>query len=199
MFPRTIQTRLVLSGCLAAAFALAGCGASMQRVDPSQDDDLGGTFIDSSDVIQVSDRAAADVAKVLLASPRNDVVVAFPTIKNESVQPFNTAILSDRIRDQVFHDAAPRVKFVAREHLDEIMKEREGKRSGVFSGEERKQLLGATYHLTGRIKSLSKEYEGDRADYFQLSFVLVDAEDSSMVWSNSYEFKKIGDSGVIYQ
>ena len=188
---------LVASAGLSAAACKSG--ASMTRLDPSKDDTLGGTLIDSSDVTEISNRAADDLSGVLLKSPRNDVVVAFPVIKNESIQPINTALLSDRIRDRVFHAAAPRVKFVAREQLDEVMKEREGKRSGVFTGEERKQLLGANFLLTGRIKSLSKKYEGDRADYFQLSFQLVDAEDGSMVWSNSYEFKKQGESGVIYQ
>ena len=60
-------------------------------------------------------------------------------------------------------------------------------------------ILGADYLLTGRINSLSKRYEGDRADYFQLGFTLIDAEDATIVWSNQYEFKKVGDAGVIYQ
>lgn len=196
-----MASKLVYAAFLALApLAATACtGRSMQRVDPTQDDDLGGTLIDSADVIASTDRAAAEISKVLLASPRNDLVIAFPPMKNESRQPFNTALLSERIRDVVRRDCAPRVKFLAREHLDEIEKEREGKRSGVYSGDERKQLLGANFHLTGRIKSLSKQSSGDRADYFQMSFVLVDSEDSSIVWSNSYEFKKVGDAGVIYQ
>ena len=194
------KTLATLGALAALALTTTACaGKTMRRLDPSKDDNLGGTLIDSADVMATTDMAAAELSKVLLASPRNDVVVAFSPIKNESVQPINTALLSDRIRDRVFHAAAPRVKFVAREQLDEVMKEREGKRTGVFSGQERKQLLGANYLLTGRIKSLSKRSEGDRADYFQLSFQLVDAEDSSMVWSNSWEFKKQGDAGVIYQ
>ncbi|MCE9637469.1 MAG: penicillin-binding protein activator LpoB [Planctomycetes bacterium] len=192
---------LALLGALAALTATTtGCaGKTMRRLDPSKDDNLGGTLIDSADVMATSDMAAAEISKQLLASPRSDIVVAFSPVKNESVQPINTALLSDRIRDRVFAATAPRVKFLAREQLDEIMKEREGKRTGVFSGAGSKQLLGATHLLTGRIKSLSKKSEGDRADYFQLSFQLVDAEDSQIVWSNSWEFKKQGDSGVIYQ
>jgi hypothetical protein len=200
MIPNTVTRALLAAVLAASALPAAGCaGADMKRVDPRMDDTVGGTFIDSSDVIDITDRASADLVRILLASPRNDLVVHFPTIKNESIQPFNTALLSDRIRDRVLAGTAPRVKFLAREQMDEIMKEREGKRTGVFSGEERKQLLGANFLLTGRIKSLSKKYEGERADYFQLSFQLVDAEDSSIVWANSYEFKKQGDDGVLYQ
>lgn len=193
--------RLAAAGlALTLALASAACsGASMRRLDPAKDDDVGGTMIDSLDVIVTSDQAAAEISKQLLASPRNDLVVHFPTIKNESRQQINTALLSDRIRDRVFAQTAPRVKFLAREQLDEIEKERQGKREGVFSGDERKQLLGANYLLTGRIKSLSKTYEEETADYFQLSFQLVDAEDSQIVWANSWEFKKQGDAGVIYQ
>lgn len=200
MFPKSVTRTFLVLAVAAAAAGASGCaGHSMRRVDPSKDDTLGGTGIDSADIVQITDRASAELAQQLLASPRNDIVVHFPTIKNESRQPLNTALLSDRIRERVFTACAPRVKFLVREQLDEIEKEREGKRAGVFSGSERKQLLGANYLLTGRIKGMSKRADGDQADYFQLSFQLVDAESSEMVWTKGYEFKKVGDSGVIYQ
>jgi penicillin-binding protein activator len=189
----------VVAVAVAAALAGGCAGKRMQRLDPRADDNLGGTMIDSADIIATTDRAAAEISKQLLVSPRNDLVVYFPSMKNESVQPINTALLSNRVRDIVLRDTAPRVRFVAREHMDEVMKEREGKRSGAVSGEERKALLGATHHLTGRILSSSKRSEGDRADYFQMNFVLVDAESSELLWSQSYEFKKAGEAGVIYQ
>ena len=190
---------LALAGCL-ALFALGACsGASMERVDPRGDDDVGGTLIDSADVIAATEAATEDLAKVLLASSRSDLVVAFSTIKNESIQPFNTALLTDRMRNTLVRRTSPRVKYLAREQIDEILREREGKRTGVYAGKEQKALLGADFLLTGRINSLSKRYEGDRADYFQLNFQLVDSEDSTIVWTDSYEFKKVGDAGVIYQ
>jgi len=71
---------------LAAILSLIGLtacsGASMERVDPSADDDVGGTLIDSPDVIAASEKAATELAKVLLASSRNDIVVAVETMKN---------------------------------------------------------------------------------------------------------------------
>jgi PBP1b-binding outer membrane lipoprotein LpoB len=182
-----------------AAFA-AGCGGfSMERVNPSADDDVGGTGIDSADVIAATDRAARDLFPALLKSTQNDLVVAPATIKNESIQPFNVGMLTDRMIDHLVRDCGPRVRFLAREHLDEVEREREGKRSGVYSPTEQKALLGAHYLLTGRISSLSKRAEGDRADYFLMSFRLVDAESSAIVWTNQYEFKKVGDAGVQYQ
>ncbi|MCG3134537.1 MAG: hypothetical protein HMLKMBBP_01851 [Planctomycetes bacterium] len=192
----------VLFLALAAAAALApGCaGASSRRVDPRADDDLGGTMIDSSDVIAVTDRAAADLSQYLLASQRNDLVVAVATIRNESVQPINTALLTDRMRDQLVQTTSPRVRYRATEHLDDVLKERDGKRTGALSSSgAKKNVVGADALLSGRISSLSKKYEGDRADYFQLGFQLVDAEDGTILFSRQYEFKKIGDSGVIYQ
>ena len=183
-----------------AALVGAGCaGHSMKRVNPSADDDIGGTGIDSADVIAATDRATADLAPALLASTQNNLVVAPSTIKNESSQPFNTGMLTDRMIDDLVKRCGPRVRFLAREHIDEVVKEREAKRTGVYSPTEQKALLGATYLLTGRITSLSKRADGDRADYFVMSFRLVDAEDSHIVWTNQYEFKKVGDAGVIYQ
>ncbi len=199
--PTTKITRSLAALALLGAATLAtGCaGASMQRVDPRADDDVGGTLIDSADVIAATDSAAEDLAGVLLAYEANQLVVAATTIKNESIQPFNTALLTDRMRNSLVRRTSPRVKYLAREHIDEVLRERQGKREGVYAGGAMRKLLGADYLLTGRINSLSKRYEGDRADYFQLNFVLVDAEDSTIVWSDSYEFKKVGDAGVIYQ
>ena len=191
---------LGLAAVLAAAVALAGCtGTSSHRVDPRMDDGLGGTMIDSADVIAASESAVEDLAPQLLASPKNDVVVAVATIKNESIQPFNTALLTDRMRNSLVRRTSPRVRYLAREHIDDVMREREGKRTGAFAGGVSKALLGADYLIVGRINSLSKRSSGDRADYFQLNFQLIDAESSAIVWSDGYEFKKVGDAGVIYQ
>ena len=199
---RTQQRKsgVLVALALVSALGATGCaGASMERVDPSKDDDLGGTLIDSADVIAATDRAVDDLAQVLLASSRNDLVVAPATIKNESIQPINTAVFTDRMINKLVRRTSPRVKYLAREHLDEVLREREGKRTGVYSDTERKALLGADHLLTGRFTSVSKRFEGDRADYFLLTFTLVDAEDSTIIWTVQYEFKKVGDAGVIYQ
>ena len=156
-------------------------------------------MIDSADVTGIADRAAADLAAELMKSPRNDMIVSYGSIKNESIQPFNTANFTDRMIDLLVHATAPRVKYRATEHLDDVIKERDAKRTGVFASTEKKNIVGANFLLSGRIVSLSKKYEGDRADYFQISFRLVDAEDGTIAWTNHYDFKKQGDSGVIYQ
>jgi PBP1b-binding outer membrane lipoprotein LpoB len=195
----TLKFTAVLALSL-AAFAAAGCaGHSMKRVNPSADDDVGGTGIDSADVIAATDKAAAELGPALLQMSQSDVVVAPSTIKNESIQPFNTGMLTDRMVDDLVRRCGARVRFLAREHIDEVVKERDAKRQGVYSPTEQKALLGANYLLTGRITSLSKRADGDRADYFVLSFRLVDAESGVISWSNQYEFKKVGDAGVIYQ
>ena len=195
------MTTAKLTAVLALAFAAAsaGCGHSMQRVNPAADDDVGGTLIDSADVIAATDKASSELADALLQAKENNIIVAPASIKNESVQPFNTGILHDRMMDTLVRKCGARVTFLAREHVDEVLKEREGKRAGVYSPTEQKAVLGAHYLITGRITSLSKRADGDRADYFVLAFRLVDAEDSHIAWTNNYEFKKTGDSGVIYQ
>lgn len=198
---RNMLTRAFgLASLVLAGAAAAGCtGASMRRVDPNVDDDLGGTMIDSADITTITDRAAADLATKLLQSPRNDLIVSYAPMKNESVQPMNTALITDRLIDSLVNSTSPRVKYRATEHLDEVIKEREAKRTGVYSSTEKKDIVGVNFLLTGRIVSLSKKYEGDRADYFQIQLRLVDAESGVVEWSNRYEFKKQGDSGVIYQ
>jgi hypothetical protein len=196
MTPKSLTAVLVLS---AAVATVAGCGHSMERVNPASDDDVGGTLIDSADMIAATDKAAADLADALLKAKEGDIIVAPARIKNESVQPLNTGMIDDRMLDQLVRKCGARVRFLSRADVDEVIKEREGKREGVYAPTEQKALLGAHYLMTGRITSLSKRADGDRADYFVLAFKLVDAEDSHLAWTNNYEFKKVGDAGVIYQ
>jgi hypothetical protein len=193
---------ILLLGAVAMTAGACASGPhrpTMRRVDPRADDDLGGTLIDSADVIAITDRAAHSLSQTLLQMPRNDIVISYAPIKNESIQPFNTAMLTDRMRDAVARETGARVRFRATEQLDEIRKERDAKRAGEYSGGSRGPIAGADYLLTGRITSLSKRYEGDRADYFLLAFELVDAESGLGAWSNRYEFKKEGGAGVIYR
>ena len=196
---RETLPRILLTLALVAPLLAACAGHSSHRVDPSEDDELGGTLIDSADVIASTDRAAAALAQSLLAMTNASIVVAPATIKNESLQPFNTALLTDRLVDRLVGTTSPRVRFLAREQLDAVLREREAKRDGVYSKTEEKALLGADFLLTGRIVSLSKRADGDRADYFQMSFRLIDAESSEIVWADQYSFKKVGDAGVIYK
>lgn len=199
--PSRKLTTVLTAGLAACLLLAAGCssGASMKRVDPKADDDVGGTGIDSADLIAATDQAAVQLKGVLLSFPGDNLIIAPSTIKNESSQPFNTALITDRLVDKLVSATAPRVSFLAREHLDEVMKEREAKRKGVYAPTEEKALPGAHYLLTGRINSLGKRYKGERADYFQLNLRLVDAEDSRIVWTKGFEFKKSGTAGVIYQ
>src|SRR5262245_13669519 len=117
-----------------AAMAAARCGHSMARVNPTADDDVGGTLIDSAGVIAATDRAAAELGDSLLQSKEGNLTVAPASIKNESVQPFNTGMLHDRLINDLVRKCGARVTFLAREHVDEVLKEREGKRSGVYAG-----------------------------------------------------------------
>ena len=80
-----------------------------------------------------------------------------------------------------------------------FLRERGIKRSGMVSSSKDAQLLGVDFFLTGDISGISKAGGGRASDYMLLSFQLIDAETSEIIWEDSYEVKKTGEMGVVYQ
>ena len=186
---------------LAALFLpLVGCGPLSKRVDPDADDELGGTGIDSGDVRAIADKMVGRI----LSTPEIVRASTPPTIVLESIDNgtrfvIDTDILLFRLRGELLEKANGRVRFLARENLDAIEKERAAKREGVFTASSEKALKGADFFLTGTLKSISKARDGDRSDYILYDFTLVDAEDSTIVWAGQHEVKKVGKRGTTYR
>lgn len=186
---------------LAALFLpLVGCGPLSKRVDPDADDSLGGTGIDSADVRAIADKMSGRI----LTTPQIARATSPPTIMLDPVRNgtrfvIDTDILTIRLRGALGEHASGRVKFLARERLDSVQKERSAKRDGVFTASSEKQLLGADFILTGELLSISKARDSQRSDYILYTFQLIDAEDSSIVWEGQHEVKKVGKRGTTYR
>lgn len=186
------------------ALALAGCAtpdtSHTRTILPDQDDNIGGTGIESTDVRTV----ARTMAAALLEMPQISQAAQAPTIallpvKNSTRFVFNKDILTKKIRIELNEQARGKIRFLARERLDEVIDERNAKRDKFFEGKTGGSLLGADYYLTGELMGLSKAHEGDRSDYIIMSFQLIDTETTEILWENDYEVKRVGEAGVVYQ
>ena len=199
--PSSTARRWTTFALLGALFLpLIGCGPLSKRVDPDADDSLGGTGIDSADVRAIADKMAGRI----LTTPQISRATSAPTIALDPVRNgtrfvIDTDILLVRLRGELNQHASGRVKFLARERLPSIQKERSAKRDGVFSASSEKQLLGADFLLTGELLSISKARDSKRSDYILYSFQLIDAEDSTIVWEGQHEVKKVGKRGTTYR
>jgi penicillin-binding protein activator len=186
------------------ALAIAGCAgpdkSHTRTIMPDQDDGIGGTGVESTDVRTASRTMAAALLELPeIAKAAQPPTVALLPVKNSTRFVFNKDILTRKIRIELNEQARGKIRFLARERLDEVMDERAAKRDKFFEGKAGGSLLGADYYLTGELMGLSKATQGDRSDYIIMSFQLIDTETSEILWESDYEVKRVGEAGVVYQ
>ena len=184
---------------------LAGCTtletSYTKTIQPDQDDGLGGTGIESTDIRTVSRKMAASILEVPQISRAQGAApkVALLPVKNSTRFIINKDIFTKKIRIELNQNAMGKVTFLARDRMDDILKERQSKREGLVGASKQEDLKGVDFYLTGELMGLSKANNGDRSDYISMSFQLIDAETSEVIWENEYEVKRVGETGVVYQ
>jgi len=206
-----MKAKLLVSVMLCESVLLIGCATPPSRAVTYQDVKsagvVAGVGIESQDIVGVTDRMIRDI----LANPTLTQRATAPRVvmdgeyfRNESAQPINKSLMTDRLRINLQRAAQGRMVFVSRESAGMVSKERELKRDGMTdsgtTGLTRAQA-GVDYRLTGRINSLDTRSKASGAveRYTQISFELIDMESSISVWSDIYEFKKGGLDDAIYR
>lgn len=167
---------------------------------PDNDDNLGGTGIESTDILTVSRKMALsilEVPEIMRASgtPR----IALLPVKNNTRFIINKDIFTQKIRIELNKNVSGKVRFLARDRMDDILKERQAKRNDLVTASKEGDLAGVDFYLTGELTGLSKAANSNRSDYTLMSFQLIDAETSDIIWEDSYEIKRVGEAGVAYQ
>lgn len=209
----SMQAALVL----AASMMIAGCATAPQNaagiapatVDPAKGGPIRGVGIEGHDIISMSDEMMRDmIASGRLTqtqqgkSPR--VIIDAQYFANDSTQPINRNIITDRLRVSLNRAAAGRMAFVGRQYAQAVEVERQLKRSGttdVGTTGMTKATMGADYRLGGRINSLDQKSSrtGLVSRYTQITFEMFDMESSEIVWSGIYEFERVAADDVIYR
>ncbi|MFA4992844.1 MAG: penicillin-binding protein activator LpoB [Candidatus Omnitrophota bacterium] len=186
---------LFLSGCTTVETSYT------RTIQPDQDDELGGTGIESTDIRTVSRKMAASILEVpqILRVQGASPKVALLPVKNSTRFIINKDIFTKKIRIELNQNAMGKITFLARDRIDDILKERQSKRDGLVGASKQEDLKGVDFYLTGELMGLSKAINGDRSDYISMSFQLIDAETSEVIWENEYEVKRVGQTGVVYQ
>ncbi len=187
--------------------SLAACSSPTQRVDPDQDDALGGTGIDSGDIRATADKIARSILAMDRLYTRGTPYVVVQDPKNETRFQINDSMIVDRIMTLLIQNSGGRVQFVDRENWEVIQRERALKRSGAVSVPTDAQgqpnlaaaPLGSDYFLLSTLKSLSKTNGDAESDYIVATFRLTDAETGAILWQDDNEWKKVGERGVLYR
>ncbi|NOT20963.1 MAG: penicillin-binding protein activator LpoB [Sideroxydans sp.] len=196
---------------IAMSLLLAACSAPASKPVTYQDVNstgvVSGVGVESQDITSVTDVMVRDILatpEVVKRDKAARVILDEAHFQNESSQRINKNLLVDRLRINLQRAAKGKLQFVSRESAGMVAEERELKRQGMTDTGTiglTKAQAGADYRLIGRINSLDSRSASTGAveRYTQITFELIDLENSLSIWSNIYEFKKGGQDDAIYR
>lgn len=209
-FP-TVEPGLGVSLIAAAALA-AGCASSGVKnpsgvpVTEMKADERGfvaGTGVESQDLVAVTEKMARSILAVSeIASASSPPNVVLSPVLNETRFPINKDVFLTRVRALLNTQARNKVRFLAREQMEALERERQMKLAGQVTAASDPSVVefkGADYFLTGKLSGLSTRTKAGTSDYILYSFQLVDARTSAIVWEDFAEIKKQGLEDAAYR
>ncbi len=202
---RTMKTKglfalLVVALVLTALGCASNKGVAPRRVDPGQASLGEGTGIGSQDLGEVTDKMARSILSTPeIANAPTPPVIALLPVTNDTRFAINKDLFNKRIKALLNTQCQGKVKFIARDRIEAVERERELKREGQVTSGAEGDLAGADYFLTGELTGLSQAASTGRSDYVLYTFRLIDAETSIEVWENFSEIKKEGLEDAAYR
>lgn len=198
----TFAVAAVLTGCVTHGVRNPS-GVPVTEMRPDERGFVAGTGVESQDLVAVTDKMARSILNIPEIQRAQGVprVVLHPVI-NETRFPINKDIFLTRIRTQLNSQAMGRVRFLARENMAVLERERDLKQSGAVTSSSDPNVVefkGADFFLTGKLQGMSTRTSQGTSDYILYSFQLIDARTSDIVWEDSAEIKKQGLEDAVYR
>lgn len=207
---------LVVGACAAAAMmvpvdasAQGRKGTQAMELDPGSRGAVSGIGIESRDIDAMADLVVRDVLTrpdILGTGAPPRIVVDSEKFFNNSAQRIDRDMITSALRASLSRAAAGRLRFVSRESMDIVMRERELKRSGTADVGTRgltRAVSGLDYQLIGRMTSLDSRDMGKSGltqRRTQVIFELVDMETGDLPWtSEPYVILRAAGIGVQYR
>jgi len=200
-----------LTSVAAPALFLAGCATGVESpsgipVTEMKADERGfvaGTGVESQDLVVVTDKMARGVLGIPeIANAKQTPRIVLEPVVNETRFPISKDIFLTRIRTQLNEKALGRVRFLDREMMKTLERERDLKRTGQVTASADPSVVefrGADYFLTGKLQGLTTKTSQGTSDYILYSFRLTDARTSEIIWESSSEIKKQGLEDAAYR
>lgn len=208
---RIVLRSLAIAAATAAAALIAGCASGVQnpsgvpvtRLNADEQGFVAGTGVESQDLVAVTDK----MARSILAIPEIQKAQSLPRVvllpvENQTRFAFNKDIFLDRIRVQLNSKAQGKVRFLARDRMEALEKEREMKRAGQLTSSSDpvvQEFKGADFFLTGKLSGMTTKARAGTSDYILYTFQLIDPRTSDIIWEDSAEIKKQGTEDAAYR
>jgi penicillin-binding protein activator len=185
-----------LAAALLAAALAAGCGTSVERMDPATVKDLSGAWNDTDSRL-VSEEMIQDVlARAWLEGHTREYkrapAVIVGDVRNLSHEHINVGTFVADMERALINSG--RVKFVASrtergqvrdERKDQELHAREDTRKAM--GKE----LGADYMLAGTINTIIDVEGKQQVRYYQVDLTLISLTDNQKIWVGQKKIKKL--------
>ena len=198
--------------CLIVAGLLAGCastgvknpsGVPVTEMKADERGFVAGTGIESQDLVAVADKMARGILKTPeIMNAQGTPRVVLDPVQNDTRFPIQKDIFLEKIRAELNSKAAGKVRFLARDRVATLERERALKQAGqVTSGSDPNvvEFKGADFFLTGKLTGLTTSTAKGRSDYVLYTFQLIDARTSDIIWEDQAEMKKQGLEDAVYR
>ncbi len=196
MKPSTLSALLVLF--------LAGCASDTpppKYVDVKDQGAIAGTGIESQDLVAATDKMVLKILETpqLQSSKGEPPTIGLLPVENRTRFAIDKEIFNTRIKALLNEKSNGKVRFVARDRMDAIKKEKEMKEKGEVTSGKRLKPYGVDYFLTGTLSGLSTSTKEGKSDYMLFTFRLINAETSEEIWEGMHELKKEGVEDAVYR
>jgi PBP1b-binding outer membrane lipoprotein LpoB len=212
MIMRTFLRFSLLGVAAVSSAFLAGCtspgvqnpnGVPVTEMRADERGFVAGTGVESQDLVSVTDRMARSILAIPeIVRAQTPPRIALDPVVNDTRFPLNKDIFNDRIRIELNKNAQGRVRFLARDRMNTLERERDLKQSGQVTASADPNVTefrGADYFLTGKLSGMTTKTTAGTSDYVLYSFQLIDARTSEIVWEDSAEIKKQGLEDAAYR
>ncbi len=193
---------ILLAGC-ASSGVQNPRGVPVTQMKADERGFVAGTGVESQDLVAVTDKMARSILGVPeIANAQGIPRIVLEPVKNETRFPFNKDIFLTRIRTELNTKARGKVRFLARENMAVLEKERALKQSGQVTSNSDPNVVefkGADFFLTGKLQGITTKTSKGTSDYVLYSFQLIDPRTSDIVWEDSAEIKKQGLEDASYR
>src|SRR6185436_1599177 len=166
---------------------------------------VAGTGIESQDIVTVADKMAREIVARPEISNRQSVprIVLLP-VKNDTRFPINKEIFLQEIMSLLNERSDGKVRFLARDRMTDLERERELKQQGqvtTTAGTDlaRSQFKGADFFLTGTLMGQTTKTAAGTSDYVLYTFELIDPNTSEILWQGRHNIKKQGLEDAAYR
>jgi len=198
----TATATVLLVGC-ASTGVKNPSGVAVTRMQADEQGFVAGTGIESQDLVAVADKMARSILNTpeIVRAQGTPRIVLDP-VQNDTRFPIKTDIFLSKIRAELNTKAAGKVRFLARDRMTTLERERDLKQSGLVTSSSDPNIVefkGADFFLTGKLQGLTTRTTKGTSDYILYTFQLLDARTSDIIWEDQAEIKKQGLEDAAYR